>query len=226
VTCPTFTEACHTGRRPAGFAGARRRAGSVAGEYFAVCAELEAASVYAFRALADELRAHAAPRGLRRRAVASARDEVRHARVMGTLARRAGCAPREVAVEPRATRGLEEVARENAVEGCVRETFGALVATWQARTAKDARVRAAMERIAADETRHAALAWDVKRWADARLPAAARRRVARAMARELGALERAVASEAPAGWRAAGHPSAREAQAMMASLRAALWAAP
>ena len=52
-------------------------------------------------------------------------------------------------------RELEAIAIENAVEGCVRESFGALLATWQAKTAGDARVRAAMKRIARDETRHA-----------------------------------------------------------------------
>jgi hypothetical protein len=56
-------------------------------------------------------------------------------------------------------RSLEELAVENAVEGCVRETYGALTAIWQARTAKDPSVAAAVRRIARDETRHAALSW-------------------------------------------------------------------
>jgi len=56
---------------------------------------------------------------------------------------------------------LVDVALENAVEGCVRETYGALIATRQAEAASDPVVRRAMRKIAADETAHAALSWDV-----------------------------------------------------------------
>jgi hypothetical protein len=84
-------------------------------------------------------------------------------------------------VKPRA---LEAIAIENAIEGCVRETFGALVAAWQAREARDPVVRAVMKRIARDETNHASLGWAIDTWARTRLDRAARRRVdaARAVA--------------------------------------------
>jgi len=71
------------------------------------------------------------------------------------------------------------MATENAVEGCVHETFGAAVALAQSIQARDRRVRAAMSRIAADEARHAELAWQVARWAESRLAPAARARVER-----------------------------------------------
>ena len=137
---------------------------------------------------------HAAPGELVRMAERSAlRDEERHARTVGSLARRFGATPPKVRVGRAQRRSLEEMARENAVEGCVRETFGAIVATWQAAHARDAEVRAAMKRIAADETRHAALAWAIARWAEARLDEAARARVreardeaVRELAREVG----------------------------------------
>jgi hypothetical protein len=77
-------------------------------------------------------------------------------------------------------RDLEAVATENVVEGCVRETYGALDATWIAQNARDPRVRAAMETIARDETRHAALSWQIFRWSGRLLGAAARRRIAAA----------------------------------------------
>jgi hypothetical protein len=224
VSCASYTIPCHTGRRPAGIASEIRVAPGLA-DYFVAAAQLEAVSVEAFRVLRDELHALGAPRRLQRRALASAGDEVRHARVMSALARRHGGVPAPVRVERRPLRPLEEVALENAVEGCVRETYGALVATWQASVAPDRRVRAAMARIARDETRHAELAWDVMRWAETRLSPASRRRVTRAMAREVAAIERSVANEPPTAWRAAGHPSARESRAMLASLRASLWRA-
>jgi hypothetical protein len=96
------------------------------------------------------------------------RDEIRHARVMRSLARRRGGALRDVDVPSLPIRGLEDIARENAVEGCVAETIGAIVATYQAAHARDATVRNALGRIAQDETRHAELAWDVLGWSLAR----------------------------------------------------------
>ena len=53
---------------------------------------------------------------------------------------------------------------ENAREGCVRETFGALIAMHQAERAGDPIIRRAMRRIAEEETRHAELAWEVASW--------------------------------------------------------------
>jgi hypothetical protein len=55
------------------------------------------------------------------------------------------------------------------VEGCVRETYGALVAMHQAETAGDSDVRALMTDIAQDEMNHAALAWRIDAWAATKL---------------------------------------------------------
>jgi hypothetical protein len=66
----------------------------------------------------------------------------------------------------------------------VREAFGALVGCWQARTANDPVIRAAMTRIARDEIEHAALAWSVHGWAMGKLPRESRRRVQSALQAE------------------------------------------
>src|SRR5262249_35131396 len=142
VSNPATNEiTCHpacTGRRPAGLTvPMRASAANVLGDYFAEMAALEAASVDAFRTLRDELALHRAPRSLRRAAARAARDEVRHARVTASIAKRFGAQPAPVEVIPSAPRPLEAIARENAVEGCVRETFGALIATRQAIAARD-----------------------------------------------------------------------------------------
>src|SRR5262249_43116456 len=79
--------------------------------------------------------------------------------------------------EPRALRPLGEVALENAIEGCVRETWGALLAAWQAETAEDPGVRATMAAIAPDETRHAELAWAIDAWAASQLSPTAYQRI-------------------------------------------------
>jgi hypothetical protein len=140
---------------------------------------------------------------------------------MGALAARHGAVPPAVQVARAPVRDVESIARENAVEGCVRETFAALVAWRQARAAGDPSIRAAMSRIARDETRHAALAWAVDDWTRALLTPAARRRVreARREASELLVEEQAFA--APPTLRAqAGLPSADEAAHMAEMLLA------
>lgn len=213
------------GRRPSGLrAACVARTRDPLGEHFAQVAHLEAASVFAFQQLRDELALHGAPQSLLRCAERSIRDEQRHARVMARLARRHGGEPVTARVRRRNLRRLERVARENAVEGCVRETFGALVATWQAEHAEDQTIRARMARVAQDETRHAALAWAVAKWADARLDAAARARVARARRAAARRLADEVTTSLPASAsRAAGLPTDAQARALVEAM-SGMWA--
>jgi hypothetical protein len=77
-------------------------------------------------------------------------------------------------------RSLRAVAEENAVEGCVRETYGALLATFQATRAADHSIRATMQQIARDETRHAVLAWRIASWVEHRVDHRSRERIAAA----------------------------------------------
>jgi hypothetical protein len=74
----------------------------------------------------------------------AARDEIRHTRLAVSLARRYGAVPVPVKVEGQRVRSPDAMALENAVEGCVREAFGALIASWQAIAAQDPSIRAAM----------------------------------------------------------------------------------
>jgi hypothetical protein len=163
------------GRRPEGLQElGPLEADNALGAFHAHVAWLEAASVPAFLRLADELSAHGAPEALVMAARRSAGDEVRHARVMGALARRHGARMPEVEVAPFAPRSLEAMLIENAIEGCVRETFGALSVGWQARHAGDAELCQALRPIARDELRHSELAWAVDDWGRRRLPPSAR----------------------------------------------------
>jgi hypothetical protein len=184
---------CGGGRRTEGFA-ARGDRGGTDGERLARMAWLEAVSVHAFDRLERELAAHGAPPSLRRDARRARRDEVRHTAMTTRLARRRGAKP--VVPERPSTmhvRALVDVAIENAIEGCVRETHGALLAFVEALSSPDPSLRRAMRSIAEDECRHAELAWSVHAWALPRLPPAARKRVddaLRAAARELPAWAR------------------------------------
>lgn len=158
---------CIGGRRPPGAdLDQEKTARSAAGAWFAGLAELEEASVYAFVWLGLELERLGAPTELVARCTSAAADEVHHAHAVARLAKRYG-ADLEPAPTPTlpAQRSLQEVAMENAREGCVRETYGALVAVWQSKHSTDPMVRSVMSQIAVDESRHAELSADIDAWA-------------------------------------------------------------
>jgi hypothetical protein len=165
------------GRRPDGLVPrARESTTASVGEHLAGVAYLEAAAVVEFERIANELRLYGASDDLVCAARHAAADEVRHAATMAALAREHGARSGAPAaeVESREARGMFELALHNAVEGCVRETFGALVGTFQSMSAEADGLREAMAEIAEDETRHAALSWEIAAWIEPRLTAAER----------------------------------------------------
>lgn len=153
------------------------------GAQLARMAYLEAVSVFAFERLERELAALGASPDLLRDARRARRDEVRHTAMASRLAKRNGVTSVELPEAPKAApaRTLFEVALENAVEGCVRETYGAVAGLVDAETSPDRAIRRAMRSIAMDECRHADLAWSVHAWAVPQLTAEERRLVEVAM---------------------------------------------
>ena len=218
-------ESDHSGRKPAGLRRTRPvHRGDPVAVYFANAAHLEAASVHAFRRMHDELRTLGAPRSLLARVTRAMKDEVRHARVTARIARRRGAEARGVSVRAARPRSVSAMARENITEGCVRETYGALVATWQASHAQDPEVRRVMAGIARDETRHAELSWDVARFVEAKLDPRARASVARARARAIAKLyERTSREPGSAIVDQIGAPRARDARRLVGALAATVW---
>lgn len=218
-------DSCAIGRRHAGMRPCRRvRAGSVVGDYLAQAARLEAASVDAFLDLGVALGGLGAPRRLVHGAARAAVDEIRHARQTGALSSLYGVEARGPSVEPVTAPNLEALALENAVEGCVRETFGALCGGYQAARAADPVVRRTLAQITRDETTHALLSWQIAAWAEPRLDIAARRRVRearRAAIRELHD-EAAVAPE-PQLCATLGVPDAARATTLLGALDQGLW---
>jgi hypothetical protein len=204
-----------TGRRPRGLARPTPRPAKTAlGAWLAKMAHDEAASVAAFERMRVELTHFGAPRSLVRAAERASRDEVRHARTMTSLARaHGGRVARARVRKPRSTRSLEAMALENAVEGCVNETFGALILACQAKRAPDPKLRAAFSRLASDELRHAALSWSLARWADRHLDARARRRVTAARTRAIASLKSSLTkASAPSD---VGRPAASDTLALL-----------
>lgn len=88
------------------------------------------------------------------------------------------------------SRSLFHIARENAVEGCVRETYGAVVGMWKAGHVAGPGIARLLQRIARDEINHATLSWDIADWLAPRLSLRQIRSLLRAQAGVLAALQR------------------------------------
>jgi rubrerythrin len=226
VTCTTLAH-CVGGRGHACVAALAAAQGpDAAALWLARAAHDEEGSVHAFRALARELASRGAPDELLARIEAAARDEVRHATTMTALARRRGAEVTRPTCVPLPARGLREIALENAIEGCVHETWAALSAAHQARRAADPRLRAVFAAIARDEARHAELAWAIDAWLSSQLETVARAEVAaarRAAGEALVARLAAASDESTAP--ELGLPPARTASDLCAALGSRLWAA-
>ena len=155
------------------------------------------------------------------RGVEAAEDEVRHARATRRRAERFGAHVPAAFVPAVKPRSVEELAIDNALEGCVNETFGAALAAMQAERATDPQVRRMMGVIAKEELGHSALSWQLAAWLDERLDAGGRERVRAARRQAVTTLLQDLASEGPGSVRL-GLPDAATAREMLASMRVAL----
>ena len=184
---PTLVYAGEPWTNPCRNPGGRRPPGLVPRELdvLAELAHLEAASVASFERIACELAAFGAPPELVARAREAARDEARHAHMVGLLA---GCEPR-VDIRETPPRDAFAFALDNAVEGCVREAFAAIVCAYQAIAAEDPAVAEVMSAIADDEARHGELAWAIAAWLEPRLTPAQQHAIAGARRAALTALD-------------------------------------
>ena len=197
---------------------------SALGSYFAECALLEAAAVLAFERLARELRAHGAPDELVRAAQSAAEDEKRHARDVGRIASSWGAEPAVVALPGGEVRSLFDIARENVMEGVVRETYGAALVTFRAAHAADGLVREVERSLVADETAHAELSWALDGCARSRLDAEQRRALDHARSEAITELRSALEREPDAVLvERAGVPGRAAALAMVDLLEQRVW---
>jgi hypothetical protein len=174
-----------------------------------------------------ELAALGAPHVLIARAQEAAHDERRHAAVMNQLAHARGGRVEPAQVAACEARSPEQMARENVVEGCVRETYGALLGAHQAAHARDTQLRTAMREITRDELRHATLSHAVHAWLTTQLNGAARARLTRARNEAIAALQASCADADEPAWHAdAGLPSPARARELLSELQRNLWAEP
>jgi hypothetical protein len=160
-----------------------------AAQYWARAALLEHASIAAFSRFVLQLLSLAAPADLVDGAERAMADEIAHARACFALASSYGATLLGPGRLPTADClgpcDLETVTRMVVREGCIGETLAAIEAAEALGHAQNESVRGALERIVADETRHAELAWRFIRWALERDPS-----LASAVSSELAAEER------------------------------------
>jgi hypothetical protein len=158
-------------------------------EHWLEAGAMEHASIAAFARFSLELLALGAPADLVAAATRAMSDETAHARLAYGIAARYAetpCGPAPLNVARALERiDLLDVVERALLEGCLGETSAALEAAWAADDATDPIVREALERIATDEARHAALAFEFVAWAaaqDARVTELGRRVLATAAA--------------------------------------------
>jgi hypothetical protein len=130
-------------------------------------ARMEHASVAAFSATALRLMSFGAPPELIAQTHRAALDEIEHAQIAFALASAyAGTkiSPVQFTDAPRVTAmSLRDFAIETFVDGCVGETVAAIEAAREAEVAEPVLANV-LTKIAADEARHAALAWQIVAW--------------------------------------------------------------
>jgi len=194
------------------------------GAHFGAMAALEGSAVFAFERMAAELAHHGAPADLVLAAHEAAAQEVRHVQLVDGLARRYGGQTEPPQRRALPVRDLLAVAIENATEGCVRETLGAAIGSYQAAHASDPRVAAVMGELADDECGHAQLSWDVARFLDSKLDAEQRATVRGCRGRAVAQLEAEGLSMPDAQTaQVAGIPDAPEVRRIVGDLKRTLW---
>lgn len=128
----------------------------------------EHASIAAFARFGLQLLSVGAPPELLRACQAAMLDETRHAQLaFGLASRFAGTpvGPSTIALERAlADTAIESILRDVVLEGCLGETRAAAEARAAAAFCEQPEIRAVLEQVAADEERHAALAWRFVAW--------------------------------------------------------------
>ncbi len=124
-------------------------------------AVLEHVSITAFVELAAQLEQLGAPVEFVVRCREAARDESRHVKLLVELG---ATEPTQQPKPAQPETSILAIARHNATEGCVSETWAALLAQYQSERAEDPAARRVFTQIAGDEGRHAQLAWDLHAW--------------------------------------------------------------
>ena len=201
ITCTGKGVVICEGRRPLGHrevplpVGDGHCNGATIAATIAAMAHLERASVVAFEQLATQLDQLGAPEDLAQRCLAAAADERRHDWALTAIAEELG------AIVPAAEQtelpdDLFTIALHNAVEGCVHESWAAVLAQHRADSSDNPRLAETFSTIARDEARHGQLAWDLHAFFMTRLSEQEQVTVQRAQQDALAALPKLAVEQA------------------------------
>jgi hypothetical protein len=130
-------------------------------------AAFEHASIASFAQLTLDLLAVGAPPELLEATQRATLDEIEHARIAFSLATAYGghpVGPAALTAAPATSRTLAALAKSTFVDACVGESVASASLAESARQATDPALRDALSRMAADEERHAELAWRIVAW--------------------------------------------------------------
>lgn len=163
------------------------------GEALAARARDRDAMVAVWHGLARHLEANGAPLPLARAARRAALDGIRHARMLGAMARRHRGTVTIGTGAPSSAWTWDALVLANAIDGCVRQGWDLARTRWAAEHAGDPVLRETMRRIARDMADHVALAWRVHGYAMPRACDATKDRIKRALRATVSALEAEIA---------------------------------
>jgi hypothetical protein len=131
-------------------------------------AAFEHASIASFAQLTLDLLSVGAPPELLEATQRATLDEIEHARITFALAAAYGghpVGPAALAALPGASRTLASIARSTFIDACVGESVASASLADSSRKAADPVLRDLLAKMAADEERHAELAWRIVAWA-------------------------------------------------------------
>mgnify|MGYP000088379020 FL=1 len=198
---------------------------NVIGQYLADMTAMETAAITAFYYLSRELEAYAAPAELIARAREAVLEETRHSEMAALLAASFDAEMPEISVDDFCLRPLYEIALENAVEGCVNETFAAACGLWQSEYAQLDVFRKVIGHITEEEMGHAALSWDIHQWIMPQLSQAEQEQIHRAQASAVDSLVDDFKQESnPVLHQAFGLPTKEDATRLFTQLKNSVWA--
>lgn len=197
---------------------------NILGQYLAGMAAMETAAITAFEYLTRELEAYDAPEALIACAREAVVEETRHAEMTGLLSASYGAEVSEVQVDDFCLRSLYEIALENAVEGCVNETFAAACGLWQSESAELEVFRQVIAHITEEEMGHAKLSWDIHQWV---MPQLSEREQEQIRVAQIEAIEHLVVDfkqeSNPELQKAFGLPTRDDAARLFTQLKESVW---
>lgn len=197
---------------------------NVLGQYLADMTAMETAAITSFYYLSRELEAYKAPAELIARARQAVLEETRHSEIAALLAASFDAEMPDVSVDEFCLRSLYEIALENAVEGCVNETFAAACGLWQSEYAQLDVFRQVIGHITEEEIGHAALSWEIHQWIMSQLSEFQQEQIRVAQADAIGRLASEFKQESnPVLQQAFGLPTKDDAARLFTQLKDSVW---